>query len=118
MKTKTKIIKEFKENLTGYVFPVIVKAPVSKHEFTGPRKLFVTGQAFAYLNALDKTFIGTNSYMGFTYFWGQAYKHTLRSASNTQRQRVHNAMVKAGLELNEASPEHEAIVLKHCKNTF
>ena len=115
MKTKTKIIKEFKENLSGYVFPVVEEAPVWKHEFTEPQKLFVTGQAFDYLNALDRTFIGTNSYMGFAYFWGQDYKHVLRDANNTQRQRVHNAMVKAGLELTEASLEHEAIVIKYCE---
>jgi len=116
MKTKTQIAKEFNENLVGYRFPKVKEEPVRKHEFTEPQKLFITGQAFDYLNALDKTFIGTNSYMGFTYFWGQDYKHTLRDASNTQRQRVHNAMVKAGLELTEASPEHEAIVRKYCKN--
>tara|TARA_R110002012_G_scaffold53447_1_gene137457 strand:- start:287 stop:640 length:354 start_codon:yes stop_codon:yes gene_type:complete len=116
MKTKTKIAKEFNENLVGYRFPEVKEEPVGKHEFTETQKLFVTGQAFDYLNALDKTFIGTNSYMGFAYFWGQEYKHTLRSANNTQRQRVHNAMVKAGLELTEASPEHEAIVRKYCKN--
>ncbi len=114
MKTKTQVLKEIKENLTGYLVPVIKQAPVPF--FLEPQKLFVTGQAFDYLNALDKTFIGTNSYMGFAYFWGQDYKHTLRDANNTQRQKVHNAMVKAGLELTEASPEHEAIVRKYCKN--
>ena len=112
MKTKTQIAKEFNKNLVGYQVPKIIEGKTNAHEFTEPRKLFVTGQAFDYLNALDKTFIGTNSYMGFAYFWGQDYKHTLRDANNTQRQRVHNAMVKAGLELTEASPEHEEIVKK------
>ena len=116
MKSKTRIAKEFNENLVGYQWPEVKEGPVGRHEFTGAQKLFVTGQAFGYLNALDKTFIGTSSYMGFAYFWGQDYKHTLRDANNTQRQRVHNAMVKAGLELTEASPEHEAIVKKYCKN--
>lgn len=115
MKTKTQIVKEFNANLVDYQFPKVKEGPVSRHDFTEPQKLFVTGQAFDYLNALDKTFIGTNSYMGFTYFWGQEYKHTLRSANNTQRQRVHNAMVKAGLDLTGASPEHKAIVEKYCK---
>ena len=116
MKSTNKILKEVKENLSGYIFPEVVEAPVIKYDFTEPRKFFVTGQAFDYLNALDKTFIGTNSYMGFAYFWGQEYKHTLRDANNTQRQRVHNAMVKAGLELTEASREHKAIVKRYCKN--
>ncbi len=116
MKTKTQIAKEFKENLSGYIFPKVVEAQVFKYDFTEPRKLFVTGQAFDYLNALDRTFIGTNSYLGFAYFWGQEYKHTLRSANNAQRQRVHNAFIKAELDLTEASPEHEVIVNKYCKN--
>ena len=115
MKSKTRIAKEFNQNLVGYQWPKVKEGPVSRHDFTEPRKLFVTGQAFDYLNALDKTFIGTNSYMGFAYFWGQDYKHVLRDANNTQRQRVHNAMVKAGLELTEASLEHEAIVIKYCE---
>lgn len=115
MKTKTNIVKEFQGNLEGRRLPQIQEGPVGRYEFTDPRKLFVTGQAYSYLQALDKTFIGTDSYLGFAYFWGQEYKHSLRDANNAQRQKVHNAWVKAGLELTGASPEHEAIVYKYCK---
>jgi len=116
MKSKNKILNEVKKNLNGYIFPGVIEAPVFKYDFTEAHRFFVTGQAFDYLNALDRTFVGTNSYMGFAYFWGQEYKHTLREANNTQRQRVHNALIKAGIDLGSESPEYEAIVKKYCKS--
>ena len=110
--SKEQVIEGFQNNLADHDTAM---ASLFNCEFRDPQKLFLTGQSFTYLNALDKTFIGTACYLGFAYFWGQEYKHTLRSANNAQRQRVHMAFIKADLDLTGASPQHKAIVEKYCK---
>lgn len=44
---------------------------------------------FEELNKLDKSFIGTNDYMGLAYFWDHDIKYWLRDASKYQRVKVH-----------------------------
>jgi hypothetical protein len=115
-KSKQEILDQFNDDIKEYSIQDSFSNGVRRYEFTEAYRFFVTGEAYHYIRALDKTFIGTNSYMGFAYFWGQEYKHTLRDANNTQRQRVHNALIKAGIDLVSESPEYEAIVKKYCKS--
>ena len=116
VKTNPEILEQFNSEMKEYSIGPSYNNEVSPHSFTEAHRFFVTGKAFHYISALDKTFVGTDSYMGFAYFWGQEYKHTLREANNTQRQRVHNALIKAGIDLGSESPEYEAIVKKYCKS--
>tara|TARA_R110002096_G_scaffold434331_1_gene655579 strand:+ start:372 stop:734 length:363 start_codon:yes stop_codon:yes gene_type:complete len=115
-KSKKEILDQFNNELKEYRIGDSFSNGVKPYEFTEASKIFITGESYLYLRALDKTFVGTSSYMGFAYFWGQEYKHTLREANNTQRQRVHNALIKAGIDLGSESPEYEAIVKKYCKS--
>lgn len=115
-KSKQEILDQFNDDIKEYSIQDSFSNGVRRYEFTEAYRFFVTGEAYHYIRALDKTFIGTNSYMGFAYFWGQEYKHTLRDANNTQRQRVHNTLIKAGIDLVSESPEYEAIVKKYCKS--
>ena len=78
----------------------------------------LTNDAIDGLHALDRSFIGTKNYMGVAWFWGNAYKHYLRGdikpISFRTRRRVHNAMLKAGLDVAGESEQHLAIVIRHC----
>lgn len=67
------------------------------------------------LNQLDRSFVGTEDYMGLAYFWNHEYKHYLRDASITQKRRVHNHFLKNGLALAGESDEHERIVKRFVK---
>ena len=62
------------------------------------------------LMKLDKTFVGTDKYMGLAYFWNYAYRHWLRSCSVYQRVRVHYAFRAANLALDGESPAHLEIL--------
>jgi hypothetical protein len=61
---------------------------------------------------LDKTFRGTDDYMGIAYFWHYEYRHFLRDASYARRRRVHAALLRAGLDVAAASPAHDTIIRK------
>ena len=62
------------------------------------------------LFALDKTFVGTDDYIGLAYFWSAQYKFWLREASLAKRRRVHHKLLKAGLQLDGHGPEHSKII--------
>ena len=70
------------------------------------------GGGFGKLLRLDKSFIGSSDYMGLAYFWNTAYKHSLRGATPIQRKRVHDMLLKANLDLNGESPQHEQIITR------
>ena len=70
-------------------------------------------EAFSRLFELDRSFHGTKDYMGITYFWNYAYRHYLRDASPYRRKLVHDAFIRAGLELDEESDAHQAIVTRY-----
>lgn len=72
----------------------------------------ITQEAFDRLSNLDKTFIGTEHYMGVAYFWNYEYRHYLRDATIKQRVKVHAAMLKAELDPVGESQEHLKIILK------
>ncbi len=67
------------------------------------------------LNDLDTSLIGTEDYMGYAYFWDMEYKHYLRNATFAERQKVHKAFLKAGLNVSDASSEHMFIVQRFLK---
>jgi len=62
------------------------------------------------INNLDKTFIGTEDYMGRAYFWNYKYRHYLRDTSDYRRRLVHKHFINAGLPLDGESAEHLAII--------
>lgn len=70
----------------------------------------ITSEAYQKLLDLDRTFVNTKDYMGVAYFWSHAYKHSLRDASQEQRQATHEAFRKAGLELAGESAAHDKII--------
>tara|TARA_R110001599_G_scaffold265186_1_gene465909 strand:+ start:784 stop:1035 length:252 start_codon:yes stop_codon:yes gene_type:complete len=59
---------------------------------------------------LDKSFFGTNDYMGFSYFWSYEYRHYLRDVSYAKRRRVHKELLKSGLAVNGESLKHLQII--------
>jgi hypothetical protein len=72
---------------------------------------------FSAINNLDKSFIGTDDYLGIAYFWGHGVKHWLREFTPCQRQNVHKELLKSGFKAHngwfEDCPEIEKIVIKH-----
>lgn len=114
-KSNKEIVKEFNDRLKDCDIPVSLPKKPEHWEFTGAYEFFITGQAGIYLSQLDKTFIGTENYMGFAYFWGHEYKHILRDCNNKQRQRIHGAWVEAGLDLTGHSEAHYAVIVKHAR---
>lgn len=73
----------------------------------------LTHEALSALFFADQKFVGTDSYMGFAYFWNLEYKFAMRDfATNAQRRRIHKAFLRAGLDIAGASPEHDAIVYR------
>lgn len=69
-------------------------------------------KAYAAIIKLDKSFVGTDDYMGIAWFWNHEYSDYLRPENCTVRKRVdvHDAFVKAGLDLKEESPKHRKII--------
>ena len=59
---------------------------------------------------LDRTFIGTDDYMGMAYFWDYEYRHDLRDASYARRRKVHTLLLAAGLDVGGESAAHRAII--------
>tara|TARA_R110002020_G_scaffold408749_1_gene618543 strand:+ start:218 stop:547 length:330 start_codon:yes stop_codon:yes gene_type:complete len=50
--------------------------------------------------------VGTKKYIGFAYFWGYHYKHTLRDVSIQQRKKIHNLGLDKGIDF--INPNKEA----------
>ena len=72
----------------------------------------LTMKATHELLELDKTFIGTDDYMGMAYFWSYEYRHYMRPMTYAVNRRVHQALRAAGLAVDGDSAEHLAIILK------
>lgn len=66
--------------------------------------------------ALDDSFVGTENYMGIAYFWDGEYKFILREVEFKTRQKVHQALLKAGLDVGGFSEKHTEIINKLTKN--
>ncbi len=69
----------------------------------------LTWEATDALIKLDNTFINTPNYMGLTYFWNYDYRHALRESPKSWL-KVHTEMLKAGLDVSEASKKHADII--------
>lgn len=72
----------------------------------------LTFEATKALFVIDKTFIGTQDYMGVAYFWGQDTKHWLRGATYLQRRKIHARFLKEGLWLQGGTKRHFEIICK------
>ncbi len=108
LKASEQVADEMSERIAADM--VVAKDLVS---VTYTRKIvFPMGSGFSKLDNLDKSFIGSNDYMGIAYFWSSAYKHGLRAASAVKRRQVHDALLSARLDLDGESPEHEEIIRK------
>lgn len=73
----------------------------------------MTYNATMKLMALDKTFVGSEDYLGLEYFWAYEYRYPMRDATARERRKVHAAFLKAGLPLDGESPEHAAIIKRY-----
>lgn len=91
-----------------------------RHEtFGGVNLGKVTMEAFYLLKDLDRCLVGSPSYMGVAWFWGNhGYKHILRAATPRERKLVHKEWIEKGLDLWEDSDLHDEIVYKHCQTTI
>lgn len=72
----------------------------------------LTLRAFEAALTLDEKLVGTPDYMGVAYFWGERTKHVLRAASQVERKRAHDAILRAGLPLDGESDEVAEIVMR------
>lgn len=69
-----------------------------------------TLEAFAKIQDLDQTFVGTPHYMGIAYYWNYAYRHYLRDATGKQRKLVHDKLLAHNLDLNGETQMHTQII--------
>jgi len=53
------------------------------------------------LYALDRTYVGTEHYLGLAYYWDHEVKHWMRDASTAKRKKIHELLLKAGETLVE-----------------
>ena len=74
--------------------------------------LLLSHTAYVAVIKLDTLYIGTDDYMGLAWFWNHEYNDYLRPENCTVKKRVavHDAFVKAGLELKEASTKHLKLI--------
>jgi len=71
------------------------------------------GQSFIKIIELDNTFVGTENYMGFAFFWAYEYRHYLRPQRPHILRKIHNAFLAEGLELSGESERHLQIITKY-----
>ena len=83
-------------------------------KFTTDARL--THMVFSKLFMIDISNIGTPDYAGLAYFWNHDYRHYMRDASAYRRVLVHDAFLRHGLDLADASAQHEAIIKRYVKN--
>ena len=74
------------------------------------------------IHKLDKSYVGTNNYMGLAYFWDHEVKHWLRDATPFQRVKIHKLFIANKIPFNKkgkyfiSNKLAEKIVIKVCKN--
>lgn len=56
----------------------------------------VSWKATQDLYALDRTYVGTEDYLGLAYYWDHEVKHWMRDASTAKRKKIHELLLKAG----------------------
>lgn len=74
--------------------------------------ILLSHTAYKAVLVLDRKYVGTDDYMGMAHFWNHEYADYLRPENCTVKKRVavHDAFVKAGLDLKEESPRHRKII--------
>ena len=79
----------------------------------------LTPEAHHKLWELDRSFRGTENYMGLVYFHNYGYRHILRDdPSIAQRRRIHMELLKRGLKVDEMSKEHNEVIAKYMTGTI
>jgi len=78
-------------------------------------QIYDTDTEFEKNYKLDKISVGTLNYKGLCYFWNYEYRHYLRDRSSRTLIKIHNTLLKAGLNVSEVSDKHEKIILKGIK---
>lgn len=61
-------------------------------------------------HALDDTRVGTPFYSGHAFFWHNEYRHYMRDQPDVIRKKVHDALMKAGLDLSGRSRRHGEVI--------
>ena len=79
-----------------------------------------TETEFNQLNKLDKSFVGTNDYMGLAYFWDHEVKWWLREATAYQRVKVHKLFMINNVPFNKKDKGFitNNVALKICYDVF
>ena len=76
--------------------------------------------SFEQLDKLDKSFVGTNDYMGLAYFWDHEVKWWLREATAYQRVKVHKLFMINNVPFNKKDKGFitNNVALKICYDVF
>lgn len=76
--------------------------------------------SFEQLDKLDKSFVGTNDYMGLAYFWDHEVKWWLREATAYQRVKVHKLFMINNVPFNKKDKGFitNDVALKICYDVF
>jgi hypothetical protein len=75
----------------------------------------ITLKSFSDIYELDKTYVGTENYLGVAFFWNHEYRHYLRDVTNAKRKKVHNIFLAEGLDIVGKSDRHIEIIRKVTK---
>jgi len=75
----------------------------------------ITSKSFADIYELDKTYVGTENYLGVAFFWNHEYRHYLRDTTDAKRKKVHNTFLNMGLDIIGKSDIHLQIIRKITK---
>lgn len=93
-----------------------IKRVNEKYEISAAKKeldnVLLSHDAYTMILKIDKDFVGGDNYMGLAWFWSHEYNDYLKPELCTVKKRVavHDAFVKANLDLKEASPRHRKII--------
>lgn len=75
----------------------------------------ITTKSFSDIYELDKTYVGTENYLGIAFFWNYEYRHYLRDTTNAKRKKIHSLFIKEGLDISQKSAKHFSIIKKVTK---
>ncbi len=70
----------------------------------------ISFDAYKAIKKIDESFIGSDNYMGVAWFHNYEYRHDMRGLSIAKRKKIHDAMVKAGLDLSGIGQKHNTIM--------
>tara|TARA_R110000803_G_scaffold162144_1_gene225757 strand:- start:290 stop:535 length:246 start_codon:yes stop_codon:yes gene_type:complete len=70
----------------------------------------ISSEAYKALHALDKTYIGTEDYMGIAWYHAHEFRHYMRDTTIAKRRNIHKILLSLDLPLNGDSDEHAEII--------